>query len=105
LKTSFIPSKKERVLADMKDDEERLPEYRWPYSSSRAKIPRHEAPLVTHPDSLHKPTLASNLKAQAAHSRLEQMEQQAKREQDLMNEKKERLKVIVIHHYFHSVTI
>ncbi len=76
LRTSFIPSKKDKILDDIRKDEEIQYELRWPYKSKRAKVPS-TGPVVFSPvNQEHRTTLAAALKAQAAKQMIQHREQQ-----------------------------
>lgn len=47
LRTQLIPSRKEQVVQDLKEDEQMLPETRWPFVGPRLKISR-KSPAHTH---------------------------------------------------------
>lgn len=49
LQTSYIPSKKEKVLEDIQMDEEKLKETRWPYVSPRRKPQRRSLDATSTP--------------------------------------------------------
>eukprot|EP01135_Chromosphaera_perkinsii_P001282 Nk52_evm9s164 gene=Nk52_evmTU9s164 len=88
LRTTYIPSRKERVFEDMVKDETFLPENRWPFLDSRTKRmsnpPNYQAPAAS-----ARETRASELRA---HSVRKSMEDAAYKEREQIEKEIEKRK-------------
>ena len=91
LRTTYIPSRKDRVYEDMVKDETFLPETRWPFLDSRTKRmsnpPNYQPPNVS-----TKETRASELRALAVRRSMEEsaQEERVKIEQEIERRKREK---------------
>ncbi|PRP85538.1 hypothetical protein PROFUN_06770 [Planoprotostelium fungivorum] len=91
LKTSKIPSKREKVLMDIHHDAQEGVELRWPYTSTRGKVVHH-APPPTHSPRKVESTLAHELKTKVAKMKIKDRETKEKQEKEMTKKQKEKWK-------------
>ncbi|XP_058658538.1 protein FAM161A [Ammospiza caudacuta] len=98
--TSYIPSKKDKILKDMQEDEEKLKETRWPFASPRRKPQSGAKPHLGEGKS--KPprtTESTRRRLQALRNSLEEkrkLEEQQKRNRNKQKQRTKKFQKIVM---------
>ncbi|XP_064565866.1 protein FAM161A isoform X3 [Zonotrichia leucophrys gambelii] len=98
--TSYIPSKKDKILKDMQEDEEKLKETRWPFASPRRKPQSGAKPHLEEGKS--KPprtTESTRRRLQALRNSLEEkrkLEEQQKRNRNKQKQRTKNFQKIVM---------
>ncbi|XP_041273208.1 protein FAM161A [Onychostruthus taczanowskii] len=102
--TSYIPSKKDKILKDMQEDEEKLKETRWPFASPRRKPQMGQSgvkpPLLAEGKSrAPKTTESTRRRLQALRNSLEEkrkLEEQQKRNRNKQKQRTKKFQKIVM---------
>ena len=95
LRTQLIPSRKEKVEQEVKQDEQVLPETRWPYVAPRTKVPRrsprssHESGSSSSTPYAAQLTETSRLRQSLTHEKLASIAEKEIAEEEHRREKKE----------------
>nr|XP_030124641.3 protein FAM161A isoform X2 [Taeniopygia guttata] len=102
--TSYIPSKKDKILKDMQEDEEKLKETRWPFASPRQKPQMGQSGANPHllGEGKSKPpktTESTRRRLQALRNSLEEkrkLEEQQKRNRNKQKQRTKKFQKIVM---------
>ncbi|XP_053794093.1 protein FAM161A [Vidua chalybeata] len=102
--TSYIPSKKDKILKDMQEDEEKLKETRWPFASPRRKPQMRQSGANPHllgkvKSKPPKTTESTRRRLQALRNSLEEkrkLEEQQKRNRNKQKQRTKKFQKIVM---------
>ncbi|XP_005422683.1 protein FAM161A isoform X2 [Geospiza fortis] len=99
--TSYIPSKKDKILKDMQEDEEKLKETRWPFASPRRKPQSGANPHLLGEGKSKPPktTESTRRRLQALRNSLEEkrkLEEQQKRNRNKQKQRTKKFQKIVM---------
>ncbi|XP_036236921.1 protein FAM161A isoform X1 [Molothrus ater] len=99
--TSYIPSKKDKILKDMQEDEEKLKETRWPFASPRRKPQSGAKPQLLGEGKSKPPktTESTQRRLQALRNSLEEkrkLEEQQKRNRNKQKQRTKKFQKIVM---------